>query len=187
MSTIYLVRHAHSEWTPDENRPLSAKGIKDAVRVGNQLCKYPINIIYSSPANRACQTISPLAEQLGLPIQIEPDLRERELGSAVFDDFFKAVEVTWQDPSFAHPGGESSVNAQKRGIAVVKRLLKRHPIENIVLSTHGNLMTLILQAFDSSIDFRFWKSLSMPDVYKLSISQSGKGLAQRLWQEADGL
>jgi len=54
----------------------------------------------------------------------------------------------------------------------VKRLLKRHPTENIVLSTHGNLIALILQAFDSSIDFMFWKSLSMPDIYQLDISQS---------------
>jgi 2,3-bisphosphoglycerate-dependent phosphoglycerate mutase len=46
-------------------------------------------------------------------------------------------------------------------------------------------MALIFQIFDSSVDFKFWKSLTMPDVYKLNISQSGKGLMQRLWQEVD--
>jgi 2,3-bisphosphoglycerate-dependent phosphoglycerate mutase len=75
--------------------------------------------------------------------------------------------------------------AQKRGIAVVQRLLEKHPVQHIVLSTHGNLMALILQIFDPSVDFIFWKSLTMPDVYKLKISQSGKGLMQRLWQEAN--
>lgn len=114
---------------------------------------------------------------------MEPDLQERRLGDGVFEDFFKAVETTWQNPSFAHLGGESSTTAQARGMAVMQRLLEKHLREDIVLSTHGNLMALILQAFDSSIDFVFWKSLTMPDIYKLNISQSGKGLVQRLWQE----
>jgi 2,3-bisphosphoglycerate-dependent phosphoglycerate mutase len=182
MSTLYLVRHAHAEWTPDENRPLSARGREDANRVAYKLSEYPISVIFSSPARRACQTITPLAEGLGLSINMEPDLRELKLGDGVFEDFFKAVEITWQNPSFAYPGGESSVMAQKRGIAVVQRLLETHTAQHIVLSTHGNLMALILQIFDPLVDFMFWKSLTMPDVYKLNISQSGKGLMQRLWQ-----
>jgi len=185
LSVIYFVRHAHTEWTPDENRPLSTQGSEDAARVANILSKYPISAIYSSPSRRTCQTITPLAERLDLSIHMEPDLGERRLGDEVFENFFKAVEVTWQNPSFAHPGGESSVIAQKRGGTVVERLLERHPTEHIVLSTHGNLMALILQTFDPSVDFMFWKSLSMPDIYKLEISQSGMGVMQRLWQTAD--
>jgi hypothetical protein len=46
-------------------------------------------------------------------------------------------------------------------------------------------MALILQTFDPSLDFMFWKSLTMPDVYRLNISQSCEGLIQRMWQEAD--
>jgi 2,3-bisphosphoglycerate-dependent phosphoglycerate mutase len=185
MCPLYLVRHAHADWTPDENRPLSIQGIEDANRVADMLCKYSISAIYSSPARRACQTITPLAEGLGLSINMEPDLQERRLGDGMFEDFFKAVEVTWQNSSFAYPGGESSVMAQKRGIAVVQRLLEKHPAQHIVLSTHGNLMAMVLQIFNPSVDFMFWKSLTMPDVYRLNISQSGEGLIQRLWREAD--
>ena len=181
MITLYLVRHAYAEWTPEENRPLTAQGSEDAYRVANTLCEYPISAIYSSPARRARQTITPLSRQLGLPIHIEPDLQERRLGDGEFEDFYKAVAVTWRNPSFAYPGGESNVVAQARGIAVIQRLLEKHPGQQIVLSTHGNLMTLVLQAFDPSVDFEFWKSLTIPDVYKLNISQSGKGLMQRLW------
>jgi 2,3-bisphosphoglycerate-dependent phosphoglycerate mutase len=183
LSALYLVRHAHAEWTSDENRPLSDQGSRDAVRVAKILCGHPIGVIYSSPFRRARDTIAPLAERLGLLIHLETDLQERKLGNGDFKDFFKAVETTWRNPAFAHPGGESSITAQQRGIAVVERLLKRHRKGNIVLSTHGNLMALILQIFDPSVDFIFWKSLTMPDVYKLNIDQSGKGVMQRLWQE----
>ena len=185
MSTLYLVHHAHAEWTLDENRSLSVQGSKDANRVANTLYEYPISTIYSSPARRAVQTVTPLARWLGLSIHMEPDLQERRLGDGVFEDFFKALEVTWQKPSFAYPGGESNIMAQKRGIAVVKRLLVQYPAQHIVLSTHGNLMALVLQTFDPTVDFMFWKSLTMPDVYKLDISKSGEGLIQRLWQEVD--
>jgi len=181
MTTFYLVRHAHVDWTPDENRSLSAQGSRDAIRVADILAENPVNIIYSSPATRARQTISPSAERLGLQIHIEPDLRERVLGKENFEDFLGAVEATWRDPFFSHPGGESSAIAQSRGLAVVKRLQTKSSNEAVVLSTHGNLMALILQGFDPSIDYAFWKSLTMPDIYVLKI-RSSKQTIHRLWQ-----
>ena len=182
MATFYLVRHAHAVWTPDENRPLSAQGSRDAIRVADTLSEYPVDTIYSSPATRARQTIAPFAEQLELQIYIELELRERKLGEGKFEDFFRAVEATWLDPSFAHPGGETSIEAQKRGLAVMKQLQAKSPNEAVVLSTHGNLMALILQGFIPSVGFAFWKSLTMPDVYKLNINPSGEVEIQRLWQ-----
>ena len=182
MSTFYLVRHAHADWAPDENRPLSIQGCKDANRVAGILQKYPIGAIYSSPFQRARQTIAPLAARLNLPVHIEPELRERRLGNSSTEDFFKAVEEAWQTPSFAHPEGESNAAAQGRGMAIVRRLQKQHVAEHVVLSTHGNLMALILQGFDPSIGFAFWKSLTMPDIYALSFGQAGKVGMSRLWQ-----
>jgi 2,3-bisphosphoglycerate-dependent phosphoglycerate mutase len=185
MRTLYLVRHAHADWNPDENRSLSARGFKSAQRVADLLQSYPICAIYSSPFQRAQQTIAPLATQLGLAIHIEPDLRERELGKGTFGDFLLAVEATWRDPQFAHPGGESNLVAQRRGLVVVKRLQEQHQTEHLVLSTHGNLLALILQAFDPSVDFTFWKAMTMPDIYSLTWNQSGEAIARRLWREAD--
>jgi len=66
-------------------------------------------VIYTSPLRRACETIKPLAKQLGLPVRMEPDLRERKLGNGVFDNFFKTVEVTWQNPLFVYPADESNL------------------------------------------------------------------------------
>lgn len=180
-SIFYLVRHAHSEWSPDENRPLSAQGSRDAIRVADILEGHPVDIIYTSPATRARQTISPFAERFGLKMQIEPGLRERKLGDENFEDFFGAVEITWRNPFFAHPGGETSAEAQKRGLAIVKRLQAKNPGKAIVLSTHGNLMALVLQGFDPSVDFYFWKSMTMPDIYLLKTGSRNPTI-QRIWQ-----
>jgi 2,3-bisphosphoglycerate-dependent phosphoglycerate mutase len=183
MSTLYLIRHAHADWNPDENRSLSVRGFAASDRVADILQPYPIYGIYSSPFQRARQTIAPLANRLRLSVCIEPDLQERKLGEGPFEDFFEAVKATWRDPRFAHPGGESSLAAQHRGLTVVRRLQEQHPTELIVLSTHGNLLALILQAFDTAVDFAFWKSLTMPDIFSLTRSPSGIVTIRRLWQE----
>ena len=182
MSTLYLVRHAHAEWTPDENRPLSARGQADAEQVAHVLGGVPITAIYASPARRARETVAPLAAHLGLSIHILPGLRERELCNTAVSDFFEAVKATWSDPSFAHPGGESNATAQGRGVAVVHRLQKRHRDERIVLATHGNLLALVLQHFDPRVDFAFWRSLTMPDIYALRVSVGSETSVQRLWE-----
>lgn len=187
MSTFYLVRHAHADWTPNENRSLSARGRFDANRVADTLQHYPISAIYSSPFRRARETITPLARRLGLTVHIEPELRERELGNSPTEDFLEAVEATWRNSSFAHPGGESNAAAQQRGLTVIQRLQSQHGIEHIVLSTHGNLITLILQSIDPSIGFSFWKSLTIPDIYIFRQNQIEKFILGRLWKEVGNL
>jgi len=183
MNIIYLVRHAHANWTPDENRPLSSQGHQDAIKISHILQQYPVRAIYSSPYTRALQTIEPLASCLNLPVQIEAGLRERELGNTMREDFLKAVEKTWNDPGFAYPKGETNSSAQKRGMAVIRRLQNQFTSEQLVLSTHGNLMALLLQVYDPGINFAFWKSLTMPDIYSLHFMEGGKVEMNRLWQE----
>lgn len=183
---IYLVRHAEGQWwkAPDESRSLTEKGFEDAEKLSDILKDHPIDAIFSSPYPRAYQTIAPTAIKLGLEIHIENDLRERKLGENISDkDFASAVAKTWQDPNFAHPNGESNVEAQKRAVTLVKKLQLKHPNENIALASHGNIIALILQAFDPAVDFAFWQSLSMPDVYMLEFSDGNQTTLERIFEE----
>lgn len=172
MSTFYLVRHAHADWVPDENRPLSPQGKKDTQWVVDKLHLFPITAIYASPYRRAHQTVEPLAKRLHLTIKTIPDLRERQLAGEPVEDFDAAVATLWHNPSFAHPGGESNRAAQQRGVAVINKLIHDHPNDHVVLATHGNLMALILQHFDPAIDYEFWQALRMPDIYYLNLDLS---------------
>jgi broad specificity phosphatase PhoE len=182
MTTFYLIRHAHAEFSSDEQRPLSRQGQTDAERAAELLGEYPICQIYSSPFQRAIQTIRPLAKKLGLVIHVEPELRERCLGYAPQDiDFTSIVQQTWQDPSFSFPGGESNLAAQRRGMRVFQQLYKRHAGEHLALSTHGNLLCLIIQSFENRINYDFWKALTMPDIYALSIAEEETTIT-RIWQ-----
>ena len=181
MNTFYLVRHAHVDWTPDENRSLSERGHQDAKRAAEILLKFPISVISSSPYLRARQTIAPVSSRLEIDVEIEADLRERRLSEGSVGDFLKAVEATWEDFTFAHPGGEPNSAAQQRGVAVLFRINQLHQAKQIVISTHGNLLALVLHHFEPSIDFNFWKSLTFPDIYKLRIKADGQPVIHRLW------
>lgn len=181
MTIFYLIRHAHAVWTPDEQRPLSPQGRDDARRVAALLRHTPITQVYASPFRRAWETVAPLAKALGLPVHEAPDLRERKLSTEPVDDFFAAVRRTWDDPTIAHPGGETNADAQRRGVAVVRGLWAQHPAAHIALATHGNLLALVLQRYDPSVDYALWRALTMPDIYALELSE-GEPAIMRLWE-----
>jgi 8-oxo-dGTP diphosphatase len=76
---VYLVRHAHAgkkaQWQgPDQARPLSAQGRKEALGLLEQLRDLPVRRLLSSPAERCLQTVEPLADKLGQPIELREAL-----------------------------------------------------------------------------------------------------------------
>ncbi len=175
------MRHAHAHWTPDEDRALSRRGMADARQLASLFDEYQPHLIYSSPYRRAIQTVGPLARKMGVAVEILSDLRERRLGQIGIQKFETAVEATWHDADFSHPGGESNGAAQERGVALMQSLLARHQGQNVVLSTHGNLLALILKFFYPAVDFAFWCRLTMPDIYLLRLDQHGPIDLRRMW------
>jgi 2,3-bisphosphoglycerate-dependent phosphoglycerate mutase len=186
VTTIYLVRHAHADWSPDDNRPLSPAGIEAAERVKQTLSPFPIGAIYTSPSRRAMMTVVPLAESLSLSPGPVDDLRERALPVESVADFERLVRAFWASPG-EPMAGESNTQAQARGVAVLRRVLARHDGQHVVVSTHGNLLALILNAYDSAIGFEFWRRLSFPDVYRVEFAQGVLTSIERCWaRQPDG-
>lgn len=77
MKRLTLIRHGKSSWKDcalaDFDRPLNPRGMRDAPRMGQRLASRGLvpDFILSSPARRAHQTATALAERLGLS---EPQL-----------------------------------------------------------------------------------------------------------------
>ncbi|WP_047985945.1 histidine phosphatase family protein [Ornithinibacillus californiensis] len=182
MNKIYFVRHAHSIYTPDElNRPLSIKGLKDAEKVTDFLKEEDIDLVYSSPYKRAIQTIQGVADYLDVPIQIEDNFRERLLSDYPVEDFNEAITKVWQDYDYSFQGGESNNVAQRRGIISLLKVMQEHPDKNIVIGTHGNIMVLMMNYYNSKYGFEFWKQLEMPDIYVLTFDNSRLIDVNRIW------
>ncbi|MCW0996958.1 histidine phosphatase family protein [Streptococcus anginosus] len=165
-NTYYFVRHAHSIYSPDEwNRPLSQKGQASLSQL-NMLESKPISAIYSSPYKRAIETIEPLAQTLGLSIQLDKRLIERKLSNqSISDQAFEAtLKQLWKNPAISLPGGESNLTAQKRALSFLQELEEKHQNEHIIISSHGNLICILLNYFDDAIQYSFWKQLLIPAI-----------------------
>jgi broad specificity phosphatase PhoE len=182
MTTIYLVRHAHSDWADNDERPLSASGRKSAEHLASVLSAQPIAEIYSSPYRRSIETVTPLAKRLGLHVQLIDDLRERKLPTVRAAEVHTLVESAWRSPSVAPAEGESNVAAQARGLATMEGLIARHRGEQVVVATHGNLLALIINAFDPAFGFESWCKLSLPDVFRLEFEDAGPTTVARIWE-----
>ena len=181
-TTLLLVRHAHADWVPDEMRPLSETGRRDAERVADLLRGESPVAIYSSPYRRARETVEPLSARLDLPIEEMSDLRERSLGSGWEEDWLATIRPTWEDFSFAYPeGGETNDEAMVRARMALTTLRERHPGEVVVVATHGNLLVLLLRVLDSTKGFEFWRSLTLPDVFKAVVDGNRLSELRRLW------
>jgi broad specificity phosphatase PhoE len=81
VTTLFVVRHARAgrrdRWDgPDEARPLSKAGRRQAEAVATRLESEPITRIVSSPYVRCLETVAPLAERLGCPVQSSEVLAE---------------------------------------------------------------------------------------------------------------
>lgn len=178
-----MVRHAHSVYTPDElGRPLSAEGFIDAEKISKLLEKENIDIVLSSPYKRAVQTVEGVAKSIGQEVILKDDFKERKLAEQSVDDFDHAISRVWEDPTFSWGGGESNVIAQKRGVKAVTAVLQAYECKTLVIGTHGNLMALIMNHFNSDYDFNFWKNLDMPDIYKLTFEGTILVKVERIWQ-----
>ena len=165
---IYLVRHCEAEGQ-EPNASLSANGREQAVSLAQALSSIPFDKLYSSPYLRATQSIEPLALQLDKQITIDDRLEERHLTVESIENWLEELEKTFINLSYKLEGGESSREAASRGVAVIQDVLY-YAKEFALVMTHGNMLTLLLNYFDSSYGFHTWKSLNNPDVYCLTFN-----------------
>ena len=162
---LYLVRHCQSSGQEPE-APLTALGQQQAERLGAWLLPLGVARIVSSPYLRARQSVEPLARQLGIAVETDDRLIERILSVEPLDNWREHLLAAWDDHDRALPGGESSRQATQRGMAAILDVLAdgRQPA---VVAAHGNLISLLLHAFDGRPGFATWEQLTNPDVFEI--------------------
>lgn len=185
MTTLYFVRHAESPYIEGEERSrgLSEQGARDAERVRGLRLGEAIEVIVSSPYQRAKATVQPLADALGLPIVVQEDLRERKIGDLQGSSFGDAKRKLFREPDTFFPEGESSKAAQRRAIQAIEEILEAYGGKHIVIGTHGDIMTLMLHHYDQRFDYEFWQGTTMPDIYRAEFEAGRLVNIARLWSE----
>lgn len=186
-TTIYMVRHAESPFVfgQERTRGLSPEGFAAARRVAELLADVEVHHMVSSPYARAKQTIQFLADQKSLEIVEYEELIERPIKGldykAPWEELYAAIRLSFEDKDYAMEGGESTRKVQQRSIPVMESLLQERQGQTIVIGTHGNIMTIIMNYYDETYGFAFWDAASMPDIYKLTFEGNRLEAVDRVW------
>ncbi|GAQ51049.1 histidine phosphatase family protein [Streptomyces acidiscabies] len=152
---LLLVRHAEA-WCNVEDivgGPLGCRGLTplghdQAKHLAARLREERIDVLCSSPRRRAVET----AEALGLPVDLVPDLREQDLGTAdghpralLHGDFAgNPVLEPWRVPA---PGAESWSAYVTRIGRTLSALTRLHAGRRILLVTHGEAVNAAHHVF----------------------------------------
>lgn len=180
MKNIYLIRHCKAEGQ-EPNAQLTPIGQEQAIQLADALEAIPLKMVVTSPFMRTVQTIQPLCDRLGLAFVTDHRLEERVLSAHQLDNWMELLKQTYEDMDMVLDGGESSMEAMSRGVAVIQELIEG-PHQHSAVVTHGALLSLILRHFDPSVGFEEWRALTNPDVYVLRYRPGDVKLI-RLWQE----
>lgn len=178
---IYVVRHAQSAPEPGlapADYPLTPQGRESAMKLVPVLSALGIERVYSSPYRRAADTVVPFALSAALGCGLDPELRERKLAGCAFpspEAHVAAVRSCWEDFDHRFPGGESNRECQARAVGAVSRLCDQHSGERIVLASHGQWTSLLLNAIDPGFGVKEWLAIPNPAIFQVD-------LEERTWQ-----
>jgi 2,3-bisphosphoglycerate-dependent phosphoglycerate mutase len=170
MTTLVLVRHAQSAPRPDLEEsefPLSERGREQARALAPVLAELGVDALGSSPYQRAIDTLQPYADQAGLSIALDPDLRERKLGPWLEDieDVHETMRRMHADADYCLEGGETSRACLARFEAALGRLVAANPGKTIAVGSHGGIISHFLAPRGSGLAPEFWRSIRNPHLF----------------------
>lgn len=153
-ATLLLIRHGETAWNAvgriqgQCDVPLSARGVWQAARLAARLAAEPVAAVVASDLARATLTARPLAEALGLAVEPEARLRERDFG--IFQGHtLEEIAARWpqafrqwraRDPDWVVPEGESGTQFRVRVLAALAGLAGAHPGRTVAVIGHGGTL-----------------------------------------------
>jgi probable phosphoglycerate mutase len=148
MTKLLVIRHGHAQGNAEHrfigqtDVPLDDVGRHQARALAKRLQVTPIDRIVSSDLRRAIDTITPLAEAIG--VRIERDPRLREISNGEWSGLLpEEISARWPDLWAAYRAGDDVLRPGGEQWATVRERVVTSALEHadsggvIVLCTHG--------------------------------------------------
>lgn len=171
MLHLYFTRHGETEWNAQNRMQghldsnLTAKGVEDALLLGEKLVSTEFEAVISSPSLRTIQTSKLIMGDRGLPFKTDERLREIHLGSWQGKTIEEIQEIDSHryDCYVHHPDlftrgtGENFQDVKVRLESFLESIEDTYSSGNLLIVTHGMVIkTLQMICKQNPID-RIWE------------------------------
>ncbi len=155
MARLLLLRHGQSTWNAEgrwqgwADPPLSPTGTSQAGAALPELAGCGFEGVIASDLERARSTAAILAAALGLSVEVDARLRERDVGAwsgltpAEIDQRWPGRLPAWRAGRLLRPpGGESDAQLAARALTAIHGLCARSE-QALLVVTHGGVVRLV--------------------------------------------
>jgi len=155
-TTLLLIRHGETAWNAEGriqgqlDVPLSPRGVWQAARLAQRMAGERIDAVLSSDLARAALTAQPLAGALGVPLQFDERLRERDFGRFQ-GHTLEEIAARWpqdfhrwreRDPGWPVPEGESGDQFIARVVDALRDLARAQRGATVAVIAHGGTLDI---------------------------------------------
>ena len=191
MTTFYLVRHGESEANRDgvfsgrRDSPLTERGRAQSVALADAIADVAFDRIVATPLSRSLDTALVIARRRKLPVYLEPDLVEIDVGEKTggrYDEVRGLPE--WKDDGFvAWPGGETLDQVLARALRAIRRISVDIPGGTVLVIGHGGVTRILVSHFLGILP-RLDRSPATNTNMTVIVTDGETGKVERLFESA---
>ncbi|WP_448379664.1 histidine phosphatase family protein [Gloeomargarita sp.] len=155
---LYLLRHGETTFSQTGgycghlDPELTPEGQQMAMEFAQAYRHLPWQAVFTSPMRRAVATAEPLAQAVGLPVQVRDGLKEGYYGlwegqtpewvkQHYLEDYIRwMTEPAWNSPT----GGETAVQIATRAMAVIAEIEANYTEGPVLVVSHKATLRIIL-------------------------------------------
>ena len=155
---LYLVRHGETtgnigDMYQTEKTPLTPKGENQAKKVAERLKEAHIDLIYSSPHERAQRTSGIISKTISAKVELweklmeirrPKEVRGKSVNDPDTDKIMREVIVNFDNPDWKYSDEENFFDLSERANLVLNHLIKNHKNQNVVCVSHGTFIKFIV-------------------------------------------
>lgn len=155
---LYLARHGETtgnvgKFFQSSSTPLTKLGIMQAKLLAKRLRSFNIDLIYSSPLDRAKKTSEIISKKIHAPIEYWKELEEfkrpSELSGVLHNDpkaqkIIKIVTKNYSQKKGKFSDEENFYDLEKRSVQIIKHLTKNHSTQNVLCVSHAGFIKFLV-------------------------------------------
>ncbi len=172
---LILVKHSQPAIIPTV--PVNQWHLSEAGRarcnlLADKLKPYQPSAIIGSVEPKARETAELVASRLNGSMRVVEGLHEHERTDVGFlseSELDARLAELFRKPSEIVFGKETADHAYARFTETMSRLIEKYPMGDLVVVSHGTVITLYVSRITRSEPFSFWKRLGLPSFVVLTL------------------